>query len=297
MNIEPKKPIFLEIKEDLGEFFSAWKGCLKLKTLKSQLKKFLLSLVIGLGVTFVFWLVFWLLNTVYAQGDAGFIQGSGSPAAISPPWIITAASASVFVGFARAKYCFFKRCFDFTVSLLGLIILSPLFLIVAILVKVDSQGPVFFGQKRLGLNGRVFKILKFRTMRDNAELETGPVWTQNNDPRITRIGEFLRKAHLDEIPQLINIFQGQMSLIGPRPERPEFVKKLTTLIPKFPRRLKVRPGITGLAQTYYRYGASAKDASRKLKYDLIYIKRMCWLLDIQILFKTAARVLTGDGAR
>jgi exopolysaccharide biosynthesis polyprenyl glycosylphosphotransferase len=204
---------------------------------------------------------------------------------------------SVLVGFARANYQLFKRCFDFTVASIALIVLSPLFLIIGLLIKIDSEGPVFFRQDRVGQGGEIFKIWKFRTMRKEAELETGPVWAQDNDPRITRIGEFLRKSHLDELPQLINVFRGQMSLIGPRPERPEFIKTIAEEIPNFSFRLGVKPGITGLAQVRYRYGASIKDAARKLRYDLFYIKRMCWFLDFRIILWTIERVLTGEGAR
>jgi lipopolysaccharide/colanic/teichoic acid biosynthesis glycosyltransferase len=162
---------------------------------------------------------------------------------------------------------------------------------------MDSPGPVFFTQKRIGKLGRWFSIWKFRTMRHKAEMETGPVWAEDNDPRVTRIGRFLRKSHLDELPQLFNVFCGDMSLIGPRPERPEMVEVITEKIPGFDKRLFVKPGITGLAQVRYDYGATIKDAARKLKYDALYIKRMCFLLDFQIVFWTIGRVLTGEGAR
>ncbi|MBU3933223.1 MAG: sugar transferase [Candidatus Omnitrophica bacterium] len=191
----------------------------------------------------------------------------------------------------------FKRGFDFLVAGLGLILLSPLFLIVSILIRIDFPGPAFFRQERLGKDGKIFKMWKFRTMNTDAELETGPVWAAEGDPRITRLGRFLRKSHIDEIPQLINVFKGEMSLIGPRPERPVFVEKINGDIPNFNDRLRVKPGITGLAQVRYRYGASIKDAARKLKYDLLYIKRMCWILDFQIILWTFGRVLTGEGAR
>ena len=134
-------------------------------------------------------------------------------------------------------------------------------------------------------------------MREHAELETGPVWAGEDDPRITRLGHFLRKTHIDELPQLINIFKGDMSLIGPCPERPVFVEKINIYIPKFNARLKIKPGITGLAQVRHRYSASIKDAAEKLKYDLLYIKKMCWTLDAKIIFWTIGRVLSGEGAR
>ena len=197
----------------------------------------------------------------------------------------------------RRRFQGVKRGFDFLVAALGLILLSPLFLILSILIRIDFPGPAFFRQERLGKDGKIFKMWKFRTMRTDAELETGPVWAREEDPRITRLGHFLRRAHIDELPQLINVFKGEMSLIGPCPERPVFAEKINSHIPNFNERLKVKPGITGLAQVRYRYGASIKDAARKLKYDLIYIKQMCWMLDIRIIFWTVGRVLTGEGAR
>jgi exopolysaccharide biosynthesis polyprenyl glycosylphosphotransferase len=204
---------------------------------------------------------------------------------------------AMFIHFARKKFQQFKRLFDFLTASLGLVLVSPLMLIIAILIKFDSPGPVFFCQERLGKNGKIFKMWKFRTMRYNAEMGTGPVWAAEADPRITHLGNFLRKSHLDEIPQLINVFKGEMSLIGPRPERLEFTEMINGHIRNFNQRLKVRPGITGLAQVRYRYGASIKDAARKLKYDLLYIKRMCWMLDLRIMFWTVGRVLSGEGAR
>ena len=125
----------------------------------------------------------------------------------------------------------------------------------------------------------------------------GPVWAGEDDPRITRLGRFLRKSHIDEIPQLINVFKGEMSLVGPRPERPEMIKEINSRIPNFNQRLKIKPGITGLAQVRYNYGASFKDAARKLEYDILYIKKMCWLLDFRIIYWTVGRALTGEGAR
>lgn len=255
----------------------------------------LISLFVFSGIACSFWLA---ATVVYGQEELA-LSGTGWAVALSRlfPWAIGSSLMSMFVHFARRRFQGFKRGFDFLVAALGLILLSPLLLIVSILIRIDFPGPVFFRQERLGKDGKIFKMWKFRTMHTDAELETGPVWAVEGDPRITRLGRFLRKNHIDEIPQLINVFKGEMSLIGPRPERPVFVEKINGDIPNFNDRLRVKPGITGLAQVRYRYGASIKDAARKLKYDLLYIKRMCWILDFQIILWTFGRVLTGEGAR
>ena len=237
----------------------------------------------------------WARSSAYAQSE--IVLKSPSSIVLAFPWLMSGGVVSVAIGVARANYRVFKRGYDFIIAATGLIALSPLFLIIAALVKIDSDGSVFFKQARLGRDGKLFDMWKFRTMRDNAELETGPVWAEDNDPRVTKIGLFLRKSHLDELPQLINVIFGHMSLIGPRPERPEFSTQISDSLPGFPERLRIRPGITGLAQVRYPYGASIKDAGRKLKYDLLYIRRICWLLDSQIFFWTLGRVLTGEGAR
>ncbi len=203
----------------------------------------------------------------------------------------------IFTQIAKRGFFAFKRVFDFVAACAGLVVLFPLFVIIGILIKIDSSGPLFFRQERAGKDGEIFNIWKFRTMRPGAEIETGPVWAAEDDPRITRIGHFLRKSHLDELPQLINVFKGEMSIIGPCPERPIFIEKINGSIPNYDERLKVRPGITGLAQVRYRYGASIKDAAEKLRYDLLYIKRMCWMLDFKILFSTIGKSLSGEGAR
>lgn len=240
--------------------------------------------------------IFWLTKSL-AYGQEDLVMGTFRYTPNFFPLTAVSSLIAMLLHFARRKFAGFKRLFDFLVVSLSLVVLSPLMLIIAILIKFDSPGPVFFRQERVGRKGRIFKIWKFRTMRHNAEIETGPVWAVEDDPRITALGSFLRKSHLDEIPQLINVFKGEMSIIGPRPERPEFVKLINGSIENFDGRLNVRPGITGLAQVRYRYGASIKDAVRKLRYDLLYIKRMCWLLDMQILVWTFGRVLTGEGAR
>ncbi|MDI6794824.1 MAG: sugar transferase [bacterium] len=189
-----------------------------------------------------------------------------------------------------------KRLIDMIGSLLGLIVLTPLFILIGIAIKIDSRGPVFFKQERVGKGGQIFTMYKFRSMRVDAEKTTGPVWAKKNDPRVTKLGRFLRKTRLDELPQLLNILVGEMSLVGPRPERPVFVREFSSVISGYGRRLDVKPGLTGLAQVRYRYDQSVKDVKNKLRYDLIYIKNMCLLLDLRIMFKTFRVVLNGAGA-
>lgn len=199
--------------------------------------------------------------------------------------------------FARRRFAEFKRGFDIIVSLAGLIVSFPIVLISILVLKITSPGPAFFKQTRVGRCGNVFELFKLRTMVIDAEEQTGPVWASENDPRITPFGKFLRKSRIDEIPQLVNVLKGEMSLIGPRPERPEFVDTFLCEIADYQKRLRVRPGITGLAQIKQGYDATIRDVRRKVKFDLLYIKRMCFLTDLRILVGTVAVVLTGRGAR
>jgi lipopolysaccharide/colanic/teichoic acid biosynthesis glycosyltransferase len=177
-----------------------------------------------------------------------------------------------------------------------LTLLSPFILIISILIKIDSRGPVFYKQERVGERGKIFELLKFRSMVNEAE-SNGPVWAGKNDDRITRIGRWIRKWRLDEIPQMVNVLEGEMSFVGPRPERAYFVEKLREEIPFYDQRFYVKPGITGLAQVRYQYGASKEDALEKLKYDLYYIKNLSSLFDLLIVFETIKVVLSGKGAR
>jgi len=172
----------------------------------------------------------------------------------------------------------------------------PLFLLIAALIKIDSSGPAMYRQTRVGLRGRPFLIWKFRSMRQDAE-KSGPQWAQADDPRISRVGRWLRKTRIDEFPQLINVLKGEMSLVGPRPERPVFVQDLRKIIPYYDLRHTVRPGITGWAQVKFRYGASEEDAHVKLQYDLYYVKRLSFALDMRILVQTTQVMLAGEGAR
>ncbi len=190
-----------------------------------------------------------------------------------------------------------KRAGDACAAALGLVLVSPLMAVVAALVRLSSPGPVFYHQTRTGQGGRPFTVHKFRTMRTDAEAATGPVWASEQDPRVTPIGNFLRRTRLDELPQLWNILRGEMSLVGPRPERPEFVEALTRQIPFYGQRHAVKPGLTGWAQVRYTYGASVEDAMEKLQYDLFYIKNMSASLDAFILFSTIKTVLRKQGSR
>ncbi len=188
-----------------------------------------------------------------------------------------------------------KRLMDVIVSLFVLVVGLPLWILISILIKIDSPGPVIYKQERVGKDGKIFTLYKFRSMFKDAEQMTGPVWASKNDPRITRIGKILRKLHLDEIPQFINVLKGDMSLIGPRPERPVFVEKLSKEIPLYRRRLKVKPGITGWAQIKYKYDESIEDVKTKLKYDLFYIENMSFRMDLKIIFYTIWHILSGKG--
>ncbi len=189
-----------------------------------------------------------------------------------------------------------KRFGDMMVASGGLLVLFPLFLLVAFLIKVDSPGPVFYRQVRVGLRGRPFSIWKFRSMVQDAE-NAGAQWAQVDDPRISRVGWWLRKTRVDEFPQLVNVLRGEMSLVGPRPERPVFVQDLRRTIPYYDLRHTVRPGITGWAQVKFRYGASAEDAHMKLQYDLYYVKRLSFGIDMSVLVQTVRVMLLGEGAQ
>jgi sugar transferase (PEP-CTERM system associated) len=190
-----------------------------------------------------------------------------------------------------------KRALDVAVSLLLLVLTLPVMLMTALLIKLDSPGPVLYRQKRLGLHGEVFTLCKFRSMRVDAEAGGDPRWAQQQDPRVTRVGRFIRPMRIDELPQLINVLAGEMSMIGPRPERPHFVEQLARVIPLYRERAYVKPGITGWAQVNYPYGASVEDAREKLAYDLYYVKNRGLLLDLLILLATVRVILFREGAR
>lgn len=211
---------------------------------------------------------------------------------LRPSWLVFSE------GFNRTRLTrLVKRIMDLALSMLFLGLGWPIFLLVALAIKLDSRGLVFFRQERVGERGRTFTVLKFRTMVDDAESDTGPVWTCEQDSRITRVGRWLRKTRLDEFPQILNVLKGEMSFIGPRPERPHFVAQLQEKIPYYAQRHTIKPGITGWAQVKYRYGATIEDAEEKLQYDLYYVKNMSMFLDILILLSSVQVVLFGKGAR
>jgi exopolysaccharide biosynthesis polyprenyl glycosylphosphotransferase len=189
-----------------------------------------------------------------------------------------------------------RRLLDVALSIIIGLLASPLMLLTALAIKLDSRGPVFYRQERVGLHNAVFRIVKFRSMRVDAEAN-GPVWAVQSDSRVTRVGRWIRKLRIDELPQLSNIIRGEMSLIGPRPERPVFIKQLERQIPYYSERHLVKPGLTGWAQVRYPYGASLEDAMEKHKYDLYYIKNQSPMLDLLILLETARIVLFGRFSR
>jgi sugar transferase (PEP-CTERM system associated) len=209
-----------------------------------------------------------------------------------PSWLIFADGFRFSSGFI-----ILRRMFSTLVAAAGLLLALPLLPFVMLAVKLDSEGDVFYRQKRVGLGGSQFYCYKFRTMRDNAEADTGATWATDDDPRITRVGAFLRTSRLDEIPQLWCVLKGDMAFVGPRPERPEFVEWLSKEIPYYGVRHAVRPGITGWAQVQYKYGNTLQDAREKLQYDLFYIKNASIGLDMLIMFQTIKIVLLGRGAQ
>jgi len=189
-----------------------------------------------------------------------------------------------------------KRLFDIVFASILIILASPVMLLAAIFILLESGGPILYLQERVGLNGRLFNVIKFRSMRTDAEIDGQPRWATAQDDRVTRVGRVLRKLRIDELPQLFSVLGGDMSLVGPRPERPYFVDKLTQELPYFAVRQSVKPGVTGWAQVRYHYGASVEDAAEKLQYDLYYVKNNTLFLDLVILFETVGVVLTAKGA-
>ena len=189
-----------------------------------------------------------------------------------------------------------KRTMDIVLAVGLLLVLWPLLLITAVVVRLDSPGPAIYRQTRVGLKNKNFTLYKFRSKRLDAEKD-GAVWAVKNDPRVTKVGGFIRKVRLDELPQLINVIKGDMSFVGPRPERPEFVAALSEKIPYYYIRHTVKPGITGWAQVSYPYGASVEDSRMKLEYDLYYIKRMSLFFDFKVFLRTVGVILFPSGAR
>lgn len=209
---------------------------------------------------------------------------------INPSWIIFSDGFKV-----RTWHRIAKRITDILCALIGILATLPLLPFILLAIRLDSPGPFFYGQERVGEKEKNFVLYKFRTMRADAESETGAVWAQENDSRITRVGSILRKSRIDELPQFINVLRGDMSMVGPRPERPEFVGKLKEVIPYYSERHFVKPGVTGWAQVRYPYGASVEDALEKLRYDLYYIKHISLTFDLMIILETVQVVLFRRG--
>lgn len=212
---------------------------------------------------------------------------------VNPSWLIFSDGFSA----GRRLSSFSKRLFDVTVSSALLALTFPIIFLFALIVKLESRGPAFFRQQRVGLYGQPFQILKLRSMRTDAEAEGKAQWASENDTRITRVGRFIRLVRIDELPQLWSVLKGEMSFVGPRPERPEFVADLETKMPFYAERHMVKPGITGWAQINFPYGASVEDSRNKLEYDLYYAKNYTPFLDLLILIQTARVILWADGAR
>lgn len=209
------------------------------------------------------------------------------------PWLLFDDAAEGIRGLDKAG----KRAFDLLLSGFLLLLTLPVTLVTALLVKLEDGGPVFYAQERVGLDGKTFKVLKFRSMRVDAEADGKARFAQVGDPRVTRIGRFIRLVRIDEIPQVLNVLRGEMSFIGPRPERPSIVAELVRDIPTFALRHRVKPGITGWAQVNYPYGATVEDSLEKLRYDLFYVKNSGFVLDLLILLQTVRVVVWADGAR
>ncbi|MCL6565054.1 MAG: TIGR03013 family PEP-CTERM/XrtA system glycosyltransferase [Acidobacteriia bacterium] len=209
-----------------------------------------------------------------------------------PSWLIFSEGFRL-----NSTFLLVRRLVSILISLALLILVLPLIPLIALAIRFTSPGPVFYRQRRVGQFGRVFYCYKFRTMRADAEADVGPTWAGDNDPRITPVGRFLRKTRLDELPQLWNVLRGDMGFVGPRPERPEFVEKLTAHIPYYHLRHIIRPGITGWAQINYHYGASIEESKEKLRYDLYYIKNISLSLDLYIVLQTIKTVVLGRGSR
>jgi sugar transferase (PEP-CTERM system associated) len=235
------------------------------------------------------------LRGVPVFDEAGFCEqhlGRIDVDSLRPDWLLFAD------GFASGRASnLVKRGIDICVSLTLLLLTLPLMVLTALLIRLDSPGPVLYRQRRTGLHGRPFTLLKFRSMTVDAEQGGKPRWASQQDPRITRVGGFIRPMRIDELPQLINVLRGEMSMIGPRPERPHFVEQLARVIPLYSERSYVKPGITGWAQVNYPYGASVEDARQKLSYDLYYVKNRSLLLDLLILLATVRVILFREGAR
>ena len=227
-----------------------------------------------------------------ASSALSALTGRVALRSVKPSWFVFSD------GFHRSKTNdLIKRILDLVAGVVGLMVSLPIMILVALAVRLDSKGPIVYRQTRVGWMGKCFDVMKFRSMRIDAEAENGAQWARDNDPRTTRVGRLLRKYRLDELPQFVNVVRGDMSFVGPRPERPCFVEELRNSIPYYDERHSVRPGLTGWAQVEYPYGASVEDAFNKLEYDLFYLKNMSFPFDLAIIFKTIRTVFGGHGGR
>jgi sugar transferase (PEP-CTERM system associated) len=235
-----------------------------------------------------------LLGIPIITGEDFYEQIAGRILAerIRPGWLVFSP------GFTTSRLrSFTKRAMDLSLAGVGLLLTLPVTLLVALAIKLESKGPIIYSQERVGQNGRIFRAHKFRSMVADAEKQSGPVWAEEDDPRITRVGRIIRKIRLDEIPQMYNVIKGEMSFVGPRPERPHFVAQLSAKLPFYRERHKVKPGITGWAQVCYPYGSSEAAALEKLNYDLYYIKHSSLSMDLMIILQTIKIILFGGGGR
>jgi sugar transferase (PEP-CTERM system associated) len=235
------------------------------------------------------------LNNVKVEEATGVLEKIDGKIAVDelhPSWLIFSEGFRL-----KSSMIFGRRVMSLLISAVLLVLVLPLLPVIALLIRLTSPGPVLYKQERVGRNGKTFYCYKFRTMRADAEADTGPTWAGDDDPRITKIGHALRSTRLDEIPQLWNVFKGDMGFVGPRPERPEFVEWLSREIPYYNLRHMVRPGITGWAQISYQYGASLEESKEKLQYDLYYMKNISMAFDLYIIFLTVKTVLFGRGAK
>jgi len=238
--------------------------------------------------------IFMIIGLCYAQAGQEGVVHAPEPTSIA---LVSTGLVGWIVQYARMRFREFKRIFDLIVAGIGAVVAAPVVALAAIVIKIVSPGPVFYTQDRVGWGGETFKIFKMRTMRLDAEKHTGPVWAIEDDPRLIKFGKLIRKAHIDELPQLFNVLRGEMSIVGPRPERPVFVEKLCKEIPEYRKRSNVKPGITGLAQVKHKYDETLEDVKKKVKLDLLYIRRMCLMVDMRILFNTIIVSALGKGAR
>lgn len=210
--------------------------------------------------------------------------------------VILSGILGMVIRFVRKSFERLKRLMDIALSVIAITFCLPVLAFVALLIKLTSPGPIVYTQRRVGKDGNIFRIYKLRTMRSDAEKTSGAVWAQENDPRITPIGRILRKSHFDEVLQFYNVLKGDMSIVGPRPERPEIVTDLAQKVGNYDKRLIVKPGITGLSQVRWSYDETIEDVKKKVKYDLLYIKKMCVMFDLRIMAKTFVVMTTGRGA-